>query len=111
MFSKRLHQRLAHFWQNIPTVIFSVIAFFPSQKNRGQLIEIMRSVSDLTRPVLGCLGCWLCEDEALRNQVLYAEQWEDDETLHDHIRSDLYLRLLSAVELSQRQPEVNFYYI
>jgi quinol monooxygenase YgiN len=91
-------------------VIFSVIALFPSPKNRGQLIEIMNSVRDLTRPSPGCIGCWLCEEEIMQNQVQYAEQWESEEALHEHIRSDLYLRLLSAVELSQSAPEVNYYY-
>ncbi len=91
-------------------MIFSVIGLSPSLKNRGQLLEILRSVVDLTRPCSGCMGCWLSEEDFLHNHVLYAEQWETEEALHDHIRSDLYLRLLSAIELSQRPPEVSFSY-
>jgi quinol monooxygenase YgiN len=91
-------------------VIFSVIGLSPSLKNRGQLLEILRSVLDLTRPRPGCMGCWLSEEEFLNNNVLYAEQWATEEALREHIRSDLYLRLLSAIELSQRPPEVSFYY-
>jgi quinol monooxygenase YgiN len=91
-------------------VIFSVIGLSPSLKNRGQLLEILRSLVYLTRPCPGCMGCWLSEEDFLRNYVLYAEQWETEEALHQHIRSDLYLRLLSAIELSQHRPEVSFYY-
>ena len=101
---------LAQFSRKGGNVIFSVIGLSPSLKSRGQLIEILRSVVDLTRPCPGCLGCWLSEEDSLNNHVVYAEQWETEEALHDHIRSDLYLRLLSAVELSQSPPEVNFYY-
>jgi len=90
-----------HFSQKGGNVIFSVIGLSPSLKNRGQLLEILRSVVDLTRPRPGCVGCWLSEEEFLHNHVLYAEQWETEEALHEHIRSDLYLRLLSAIELSQ----------
>ena len=91
-------------------MVFSVIGLSPSLKNRGQLLEILRSLVDLTRPCPGCMGCWLSEEDFLRNHVLYAEQWETEEALHEHIRSDLYLRLLSAIELSQQPPEVSFYY-
>ncbi len=38
----------------------------------------------------------------------HAEQWETEEALNDHIRSDLYPRVLAAIELSRRQPEVKF---
>jgi quinol monooxygenase YgiN len=102
--------RPPQFSQKGRKVIFSVIALSPSFKNRGQLLEILRSLVDLTRPCPGCMGCWLSEEDFLRNHVLYAEQWETEEALHEHIRSDLYLRLLSAIELSQQPPEVSFYY-
>lgn len=91
-------------------VIFSVIGLSPSTKSRDQLLEILRSVVDFTRPCPGCMGCWLTEEDFLRNHIVYAEQWDTEEALHDHIRSDLYLRLLSAIELSQQPPEVGFYF-
>jgi len=91
-------------------VICSVIGLSPSLKNREQLLEILRSLVDLTRPCQGCMGCWLAEEDFLNNHVIYAEQWETEEALREHIRSDLYLRLLSAIELSQHPPEVSFYY-
>jgi quinol monooxygenase YgiN len=107
---EQIPARLAHFSQKGGNVIFSVISLSPSLKNRAQLLEILRSVLDLTRPRPGCMGCWLSEEEFLSNHVLYAEQWATEEALREHIRSDLYLRLLSAIELSQRPPEVSFYY-
>jgi len=107
---EQIPARLADFSQKGGNVIFSVIGLSPSLKNRGQLLEILRSLVDLTRPCPGCMGCWLSEEDFLHNHVLYAEQWETEGALHEHIRSDLYLRLLSAIELSQRPPEVCFYY-
>jgi quinol monooxygenase YgiN len=107
---EQIPARLSKFSQKGGNVIFSVIGLSPSLKNRGQLLEILRSVLDLTRPRPGCMGCWLSEEEFLNNNVLYAEQWATEEALREHIRSDLYLRLLSAIELSQRPPEVSFYY-
>ena len=91
-------------------VVFSIIRLFPAQKHRAQVIELLRSVQDLARPYPGCVGCWLSEEDFLQNHIRYAEQWESEEALHDHIRSELYRRVLTAMELSRQQPEVKFYY-
>ena len=91
-------------------MVFSIIRLSPSLKERAQVVEILRSVQDLTRPCPGCLGCWLCEEDCLHNQIQYAEQWESEKALHEHIRSNLYRRVLAAMELSRRPPEVKFHY-
>lgn len=91
-------------------VVFSIIRLFPSAKQHAQVVEILRSVQDLTRPLPGCAGCWLSEQDVLYNHVRYAEQWESEEGMHEHIRSELYLRVLNAMELSKEPPEANFYY-
>ena len=92
------------------SVVFSIIRLFPLPKQRAQLIEILQSVRDLTRPATGCVGCWLSDEEQLHNHVRYAEQWDSEEALHEHIRSDLYRRVLAAMELSKRPPEISFHY-
>ncbi len=93
----------------MPFVVFSTIRLFPAPAHRVQVIELLHSVQDLVRPTPGCLGCWLSEDE-LQNQIRYGEQWETEEALHEHIQSDLYRRLLAALELSRQRPEVRFYF-
>jgi quinol monooxygenase YgiN len=90
--------------------VFSVIGLFPSAKNRAQLIELLRSVLDLSRVCPGRLAGWVSEEDSLQNRIIYAEQWESEEALCEHIRSALYRRILSAIELSERTPEVRFYY-
>ncbi len=40
----------------------------------------------------------------------HAEQWETEEALHDHIRSDLYRRVPAAMALSRRQHGVKSCY-
>ena len=91
-------------------MVFSIIKLFPSAKQHSQVVELLRSVEDLTRPSIGCAGCWLSEDDFLHNHIRYIEQWESEEALHDHIRSDLYRRVLAAMELSKQPPEVSFYF-
>jgi quinol monooxygenase YgiN len=92
------------------SVVFSVIRLFPSPKQRPELVEILRSVQDLTRPLPGCMGCWLSEQDYLHNHVRYTEQWDSEQALNEHIGSDLYCRVLAAMELSKKAPEVRFYF-
>ncbi len=73
-------------------------------------MEILRSVQDLTRPSPGCLGCYLSEEDSLHQPIHYVEQWESEEALHAHLGSELYRRVLAALELSKLPPEVKFYF-
>jgi quinol monooxygenase YgiN len=91
-------------------VIFSIIKLFPAPKHRAQVLELLRSVQDLARPSPGCVGCWLSEEDVLTRHIRYAEEWESEATLEAHIRSDLYRRLLAAMELSKQPPKVKFYF-
>ena len=96
--------------ESIWAVVFSIIRLFPSTSQRTQVIDLLRSVQDLTLRVPGCLACWLSEEEYSPNRIRFAQQWESEQSLHHHLRSELYLKVLSAMELSKRQPEVDFYH-
>lgn len=91
-------------------VVFSVIKIVTSPKQRAQVLEILQSVADLTWPTPGCTGCCVSEEDTLQKPIRYTEQWESEEALYSHIRSELYRRLLSALELSKKEPEVKFYF-
>jgi quinol monooxygenase YgiN len=91
-------------------VVFSIIRLFPAARQRTQVLDLLRSIQDLTMPSAGCLGCWVSEQDYSQYHIRYVEQWESEEALHNHIRSDLYRRVLSAMELSKRQPEIVFYH-
>lgn len=74
------------------------------------MLGILRYVRDLTRTQPSCLGCWLDDGGYLHDPIVYAEQWESEEALYHHVASDLYARLLVAMELSSVSPEVHFYF-
>ena len=67
-------------------VVFAVIKTLPAPKQHRQVMEILRSVCDLTRPKPGCLGCWLSEEDFPHDGIQYVEHWESEEMLHEHIR-------------------------
>jgi quinol monooxygenase YgiN len=91
--------------------IFSTLKLFPRPRESSEVIRILRSVRDLTQTLPDCLGCWLDEGGYLQRPLLYVEQWESEGALHKHLRSDLYSRLLVAMELSAKPPELCFHYV
>jgi quinol monooxygenase YgiN len=92
-------------------MVFAIMRLFPSSKHRAQLLEILQSVQHLTVGRSGCLGCWLSGDHLRHNDICYAEQWAEEDDLYAHMRSDLYRRVLAAIELSRKSPEVNFHFV
>jgi quinol monooxygenase YgiN len=92
-------------------MVFAITRFFPLPKERAHLLEILQSVRNLTVVRPGCLGCWFYEEHSIHNDVHYGEQWASEQDLYDHIRSDLYRRILAAMELSRRPPEIQFHFV
>jgi len=80
----------------------------PSNRQEA-VLEILRSIIDFTWGVPGCLGC-VCYEELKREGALfYMEQWETKEDLYRHIQSELFLRVISAMEMAEEPPEIRFY--
>jgi len=75
------------------------------------MIDILRTMENLTRSKPGCQCCCLYEQLNDTHTVLYVEQWESRETLQHHVRSSMYMRLLTAMELSSEAPEIQFHEI
>jgi quinol monooxygenase YgiN len=73
------------------------------------VLEILRSVIDLTWGLPGCMGCVCYEEPKREGAVLYMEQWETKEDLYRHIQSDLFHRLISVMEMAVEAPEISFH--
>lgn len=90
-------------------MVISILKVFPPPANRDAILEILRSVIDLILGQPGCLACACYEEHNNSRAVLYVEQWASKEALHRHIRSSLYRRIISAMELADKAPEIRFY--
>jgi quinol monooxygenase YgiN len=90
-------------------MVICLLEIVPLPNKREAVLEILRSVIDLTRGKHGCLGCACYEKHNDRRSVLYVEQWESQEDLGRHIQSSLYNRIFSAMELASEAPEILFH--
>ena len=79
----------------------------PPQKT-GEVLKILRSMSEQCRDFPGCLGCYLYGDLEKKNVLVLEQVWRAEEDLNLHLRSREYLNLLLVLEMSLKQPEIRF---
>ncbi len=72
------------------------------------MLEVLHSVQGPIQAGPGCLACGIYTEETPEQAILLVERWESAAALEEHVRSGLYRRILAAIELSSRQPEVSF---
>lgn len=73
------------------------------------VIDILMSVGIITRVKPGCIYCGIYEEHNHGQNIIYIEKWETKEDMHKHVQSNLYLRILNAIELAAEPPEVCFH--
>jgi len=91
-------------------MIISTVKVMPVGKCRPDTLELLSSVQGPILAQPGCIGCWIYHDKAEHALIFWGE-WQTDAALHRHICSDLYRRVLLAMELSSERPEVCFHQI
>jgi len=89
-------------------MIIASIRIDPKPDKRQAVIEILMSVKVMTILKSGCISCDIYEDHD-DGQILYIERWQSKEDMHQHIQSNLYLRVLNSMELSSKPPDICFH--
>jgi quinol monooxygenase YgiN len=77
-------------------------------RSREEVLEILSSVRGPVEGTPGCVRCRIYQDMQNNDLILYEEIWQEEEHLYQHIRSDLYLKILTAMDLSGEPPKVEF---
>jgi len=80
----------------------------PADK-REEAMRIARSLLGPTSAAPGCVGCGFYADAQNENTLCYVEDWETEEDLQRHIRSDDYRKFLALIDLSGEPPELKFH--
>ena len=92
-------------------MLLSTIRLLPLPSRRLELLEILRSVQGPVLAQEGCLACRVYVEAEEGPSVLICERWDSEDHLQTHLRSDLYQRILAAIELSNDPPEVCFHHV
>ena len=75
---------------------------------RDKILKTLGSVLGPTRVLRGCLSCRLYQDLENRNVLTLIEEWESQEALDRHVRSDHYRKILAVMDLASEPPEIQF---
>ena len=87
----------------------STLRIFPTREKRRQVLGLLRSVQGPTQAEPHCLACRIYEEDGYQEAILYLEWWDSEERFEGHVTSDLYRRVLEAMELSRIPPEMSFH--
>ena len=86
----------------------SLKVVLPAER-REEAQRIVRSLLGPVSAVPGCLGCGFYTDAQNENTLCYVEDWETEEDLQRHIRSDDYRKFLALIDLSSEPPDLKFH--
>jgi quinol monooxygenase YgiN len=97
-------------WYIYPQTMITANIRIDSMPGKQQaIIEVLVSVQTMTRLKPGCISSMIYEEYGNGQEILYMERWQTKEDLQRHIQSNLYLRVLNAIELANQSPEIIFY--
>lgn len=90
-------------------MILSMFKIYPSHAKQQEILDILLSVRGPTLATSGCLECSICVEHDDEGAIVYLEKWQSRTVMIRHVCSPLYPRVLKALELSARQPEISFH--
>jgi len=92
-------------------VILSKFRLFPAPEKRRQVLAALRSVQGPTQAEPSCSASQVYEEDGPDSAILYVEEWDSESEFRDHVRSELYRRVLAAIDLSKSAPEFGIYQV
>ncbi|MEA5113687.1 MAG: antibiotic biosynthesis monooxygenase [Geobacteraceae bacterium] len=90
-------------------MILSIVKIAPLPGKREDILCVLRSIKGPVQAMSDCVDCRICQEDGDDGDIIFLEQWVSWEAFMRHIRSELYGRMLEAMELSRREPEVSFF--
>ena len=80
----------------------------PLPGKKQEVIEILKSIQKELGMMHDCLGSEIYQGAEPESNIFFLEQWQKKEALYRYIESDLYMRVLTVMELAAESPEVIF---
>jgi len=87
-------------------MIVSLVKITPAPAKKREVLELINYIVGPTRVNPECLDCSIYEGEA-DGSILFIEKWQSRESLNIHIRSNSYMSILTAMELSTLPPVIS----
>jgi quinol monooxygenase YgiN len=92
-------------------MIIGTVRILPAPERRADVLEVLRSVQGRVQDQPGCASCRIYEEDDAESAIVLVERWATDEALETHLRSEVYQRIIGAIELSASQPDISFEHV
>jgi len=92
-------------------MIIGTVRILPPPDRHAAVLEVLQSVQGRVRAQPGCAACDIFDEHGPEPAIVLLERWETDEALEAHLRSEMYRRILGAIELSGGRPDVRFEHV
>jgi quinol monooxygenase YgiN len=92
-------------------MIVGTLRILPLPNRRIEVLEILRSIQGPVLAQPGCVACDIYDEQGPEQAVVLVERFDSDEALQAHLRSEMYGRVLGALELSAGRPDIRFEYV
>jgi quinol monooxygenase YgiN len=92
-------------------MIVGTLTILPAPDKRAEILEVFRAIQGPVLAQPGCVACHIYEEQGPEPAVVLVERWDSQAALEAHLCSESYRRILGAIELSGRPPEVSFDYV
>ena len=89
-------------------MVTGTVRIIPTPARREEVLEVLRSVQGPVLAQPGCSACDIYEEQSAERAIVFVERWESEASLETHLRSEAYDRILSAMEMAGKEPDVRF---
>ncbi len=84
---------------------FRIVA--PENK-RDEILNVLMCLKGPTEVSRGCRACRILQDVEGNHVLTYLVQWDTQDEIEEHLRSERFRRLLPYIDMSLEPPEVTF---
>ena len=84
---------------------FRIVA--PEDK-RQEILDVLLCLKGPTEMATGCRACRILQDVEDDRVLTYLVQWDTQDEIEEHLRSERFRRLLPYIDMSLEPPEVAF---
>ena len=78
-------------------------------RNRAAVLNVIWPMPGPTSVETGCAGCHISADDDDENVLTFSEEWDGQENLDRHVRSNSFRDLLSVLDMAAGPPEVRIH--
>jgi quinol monooxygenase YgiN len=89
-------------------MISAILRIHCRQDKISDVNRLFRSLIEPTRVEDGCISCRLYHEAGQPNVIAWVEEWETEKDLRRHLKSDVYRKILAALDLAEEEPEICF---